>query len=168
MSSYNATVELMERLDAPLGDALLQELADFHPAVSRSMGGRAEVVLTVLADTLRQAVITALAVVAAADHDVFAIEVLPTDEFDRRLGLEPVPDLLSVTEAATALGVSRQAVLQRIEAGTLPARRVGNAWAVLARTVTEHEGYQIIGVPTEDGNRALLARNLPDAETSRG
>ena len=59
-------------------------------------------------------------------------EVLTTADFDRRLGVDvtQIPELVSVTEAAAALGVTRQAVLQRIESGSLPATRIGTAWAV--------------------------------------
>jgi excisionase family DNA binding protein len=144
MPSYNATVELTDRSSDQLADHLVDNLADYSPAVSRSVGGRLEVVLTVPADSLRQAVITALALVAAAGHDAYAVEVLPTDEFDRRLGLEPVPELLSVTEAAAALGVSRQAVQQRIDAGTLPARKVGKAYAVPQAAVTRKPPTQVV------------------------
>lgn len=129
MTSYNATLQLEDRFDAALAEQLVDELADFHPAVSRSLSGHIEVVVTMPAESVRQAVITAISVVGA-HHVVTAIDVVTTDEFDRRLGLEPVPDLLSVTEAAAALGVTRQAVLQRIEAGSLTARRVGTAWVI--------------------------------------
>ena len=43
-----------------------------------------------------------------------------------------LPELLSVSEVAQRRGVSRQAVLQRIESGKLPARRVGSIWAIPA------------------------------------
>lgn len=49
-----------------------------------------------------------------------------------------IPDLVSVVEAATILGITRQAVLQRIEAGWLPARRVGRAWVMRRVEVERH------------------------------
>ena len=104
--------------------------------LSRAASGRQEVVLRITAKTLRQAVTTALAVVGKAGHQAFAIEALPTLEFDRRPGLEPIPELLSVAEAASVLGVSRQAVQQRIDSGTLAAQRVGKAWVVARSEVT--------------------------------
>ena len=53
---------------------------------------------------------TALAVVQAAGHEPRTVQVLPTNLFDRRRGLHPVRELLSVTQVAEALGVSRSAV----------------------------------------------------------
>ena len=41
-------------------------------------------------------------------------------------------EYLSVTQAAKVLGISRRAVLYRIEAGTLPATLVGAQWAIPA------------------------------------
>ncbi len=45
-----------------------------------------------------------------------------------RLGVK----LMTVTETAAFLGVSRQLVLQVIEAGQLPAQKVGSMWIVTA------------------------------------
>lgn len=42
--------------------------------------------------------------------------------------------LLSITEYATAHGVTRQAVHQRIQRGTLPAIRLGRAWFIVTTT----------------------------------
>ena len=46
-----------------------------------------------------------------------------------------VMEQLSVTQAAEALGITRRAVLYRIEAGTLPAVLVGAQWAIPAEHV---------------------------------
>ena len=61
-----------------------------------------------------------------------------TDEFDRRVGLASIPDLVSVTEAAALAGVSRQAILQRLEAGTLAGLKIGATWAVQREHLTGH------------------------------
>lgn len=135
MTSYNAIIELDGRVDDKLATALVEQLADHHPAAGRGLTGHQDVTITVQAENLRQATITALALVQAVGHEPWAVQVLPADEFDRRLGLDPVPELLSVTEVANALGVSRSAVQQRIDAGSLPAKRVGNSWAVPAIAV---------------------------------
>jgi excisionase family DNA binding protein len=127
---FNAVAEC----DAPAAAAeqLLEALADYSPAVGRSPFARTEVTVSLPATSLRQAVATALRVLgdAVEPHQLLSLEVLTTADFDRRSGLIPVPDLVSVTEAAKALGVSRQAVLQRIESGSLPATRVGRGWAI--------------------------------------
>ena len=39
-------------------------------------------------------------ILVSRDGPVLAIEFMPQDEFDARLGLEPIPELLSVSEAA--------------------------------------------------------------------
>lgn len=130
MTSYNAIVQLVDRFSDELAEQLIDELIDYHPAASRSPYGRPEVILTVEAESLRQATSTVLAVVQAAGHAAYSLEVLPTEAFDQRLELEPMPELLSVAEAAEQLGVSRQAVQKRIDSGSLPARRVGKVYAV--------------------------------------
>ncbi|EYR62156.1 hypothetical protein N866_11160 [Actinotalea ferrariae CF5-4] len=129
MKEYNARIEYRTRDD--IDDQLLEALTDYGPATGRAERGWVEVYITVPATSLRQAFTTALALAeSATDAPVLAVEVLPTDEFDARLGLAPLPELVSVTEAAQSLRVSRQAVLQRLESGTLPGRKVGNAWVI--------------------------------------
>lgn len=136
---YNLDIELEERLDdmtEQRADDLIDALADFHGVVSRSLTGRAQVTITVLAETLRQAVATGLAVVADAGGRPCAVAAMPTEEYDRRAGLAPLPDLLTVPQAAELLGTTRQAVQQRIDAGTLPARQYGRQW-LLTRGAVE-------------------------------
>lgn len=45
-------------------------------------------------------------------------------------GFEPVPSLVSVTQAAATLGVTRQRVLQMIHEGSVNGIKVGNGWAL--------------------------------------
>lgn len=142
MRNYNVTVEL-DRKDDPKGDgaaaiALVDALEGYSPAAGPSVFGRLEVVITVPAETLRQAVTTGLAVVeAAAGVRALAVDALATDDFDRRHGVEPMPELLGVTEAAALLNVSRQRVLQLVDAGTLPGRRVGSVVVIPASAVAK-------------------------------
>lgn len=134
---YNARVELDRRLPADdseaddMIDQLMDDLAPYHVAVARTPHGRVELILTVPAESLRQASSTVLAVVAAAGGEPFALEVLPTDEFDRRSEQEMVPAMLSVTGTAELLGVTRARVQQLIDDGQLAAVKVGATWAVL-------------------------------------
>lgn len=129
MTDYNAQIEFRTRKD--IDDLLIDRLTDYHPATGRSPRGWVEVTVTLPAENLRQAMNTALAV-AEGTHvaPVLGIEVLPTAEFDARNGLAPMPELASVTEAAQLLGVSRQAVLQRLESGSLAGQKVGSTWVV--------------------------------------
>lgn len=47
-----------------------------------------------------------------------------------------IPDLVSITEAAEILGITRAAVHLRIQAGQLAARQAGTTW-VMRRVVVE-------------------------------
>jgi excisionase family DNA binding protein len=134
MTRYNARIEYATR--EPVDDHLIHALIDYHPATGRSPRGWAEVTITLPSESLRQATVTALALAEAAlAVDVLALEVLPTDEFDARLGLTPLPEIVSVTEAAEKLGVSRSAVLKRLESGSLPGQKAGSTWVVRADAV---------------------------------
>lgn len=46
-----------------------------------------------------------------------------------------MPELMSVTEVAAALGITRQAVLLRAGAGQLPGAKVGSTWVFRAAVV---------------------------------
>lgn len=106
-------------------------LSAYHPTVSRGPRGHAIVAITLPADNVVQAVQTAVAVIAQATAaPVLAIEAMLAEESGKRASLAPVPPLLSVSETAARLGISRQAVLQRIDSGSLPAVRIGSTWAV--------------------------------------
>jgi excisionase family DNA binding protein len=135
MTDYNARIEYATRDD--VDDDLLDALAPYHPATGRGVRGHVAAIITLPAENLVQATRTALAVAEdAIAAEVLAIEVLPTAEFDARNGLDPLPELLSVTEAAERLGVSRQAVLQRLESGSLAGTKVGTTWVVQAAQVS--------------------------------
>jgi excisionase family DNA binding protein len=137
---YTVRIELDTRDD--LAVDLVRALAGYAPSVGRGPRGRAEVRVTLPADDVVQATQTAVAVVAhaltSAGHvtPVLGVEVLPADEHDRRASVDPVPTLVSVADAAAVLGVSRQAVQQRIESGSLPATRVGRTYAIRRSDLT--------------------------------
>lgn len=134
MTEYNARFEYRTR--EPVDDHLIHALIDYHPATGRSPRGWAEVTISLPAETLRQATVTALALAEAAlAVEVLVIEVLPSAEHDARLGLAPLPELLSVTETAARLGVSRTAVLKRLESGSLTGQKIGSTWVVPADTL---------------------------------
>ena len=130
---FNATATLPRRFDRMSEqeyDDLLECFAAYHPALGAGARGEVEIVLTLPATSLAQAVQTASALLAPLRP--VGLEVITTQAWDARVGIAPVPELLSVTEVAQKQGVSRQAVLQRIASGMLPARRVGSAWAIPA------------------------------------
>jgi len=134
--NYNATATLTRhyaRMSESDIDAVLDALIDYHPAIGGDATGEAHVVITLPAEGLDQAISTARALFAPLRP--LGLEVVPTELWDRRVGIPRVPELLSVTDVATRLGVTRQAILQRIESGSLPAVKVGKGWAVPAAAV---------------------------------
>ena len=90
MPDYNARIELESRdFDESAVDFLMDAIAEYHGVVAcAAYGDRVELIVTVAADSIRQAVITALSTVLATGHEVYALEVLPTDEFHRRIDVE--------------------------------------------------------------------------------
>lgn len=125
-TSFNAVIDV-GRIDVD-ASALLDDLAEYHTVLAGTPRGTVEVVMTLPAESLRQAASTALALIAAAGHEPRTILVMTTDDFDIRNGLDPVPEDISVAQAAELLGVTPSAVRQRLAAGTLPGRRVGRDW----------------------------------------
>lgn len=132
---YNATLTITPSSsvedDDPV-DFLMEAFADYHPAVgdAEASPGAVQAVITLPAHTLAQAVTTATAL-AAQVGNLEGIEVIPTQVWDRREGLKiDDVELVSVTEAATILGLTSQAVRDRITAGTLPGRKIGRNWLV--------------------------------------
>ena len=128
---YNVEAELDIRDVEERAEQLVDDLAGYHPAASRSPVGNAQVIISLPAETLRQAFNTALAVIEqSTGARVLVAEVMTTAEFDRRLGLEPMPEMLSVAEAAAELEVTPQAVRQRLASGSLAGTKVGGTWYV--------------------------------------
>lgn len=152
---FNLTAELDVEATADTADRIVTELEGFHPAVGVGYGGRAHVTISLQAETLGQAIALAIPYVEQQTGTrVLAIEnAMPSDEFDRRNGLDPVPELLSVTEIAEEYGISRQAVNGLIERGRFAtARRVGTTWAVSRQEVLATRPR------TSDEHAAAIAR----------
>ena len=135
MTSYNATVELgtpADEVTPEWGDQIIDRFLNWHPAIGVSVLGRAELIITLTAETLRQAseVVSGL----TTGLDVVRTTVETTADFDRR-GQAEVPELMSISEVANALGVTRAAVQKRINTGSIPAVKVGSTWAIPATAV---------------------------------
>jgi excisionase family DNA binding protein len=143
---FTASIELETPFPSRNDDAdtLATELAtdlEVHGGiVTRSLTGRVQVVFTVQAPDLRTATHTALAVLVSTGRRPFTVEVCPRDEFARRMRTTVVPDLVSVSQAAEILGVSRQRVLELAKAGKLDAVKVGDTWVIPAAAVETREG----------------------------
>lgn len=90
----------------------------------------------------RQAIAAGILVVEAAFRaEAIACEALTESEFDIRQGWASVPDLVSVSQAAELLGVSRQRVLQRINEKNSPATQVGRDYVIPRSAVRPDSGH---------------------------
>ena len=132
---YNATLTIHANKSATENDDIddvMEAFASYHPAVGDAPAcpGALNAVITLPAHTLTQAVATATAL-AAQVGDLVGIEVIPTRMWDCREGLK-IDDVefVGVSEAAVRLGITPQAVRDRITSGRLPGRKVGRNWVV--------------------------------------
>jgi excisionase family DNA binding protein len=139
---WNAEIELdikpTPRIVEKLATEWMPALADYHAAMATSRTGHVLVIISLPAETLRQATSTALAVVQdVTGRTATSVQVMTTEAFEARGTGEPtaLPRLLSPPQAAEILGQSRQNVLLMLEQGRLPGAKVGNAWVVLASAV---------------------------------
>lgn len=131
MDTYCVSIEHdLRTLDI---DAVMEALATAHPAIGRSDTGRVEIAVTVPGESLAQAVTLAIALSEqATGSPAAAVTALTEIERDTREGWAPLPELVNVTQAAEKLGISRQAVLKRINTGALPHQRVGREYVIPA------------------------------------
>jgi len=66
----------------------------------------------------------------------------------------PTEDIVSVTEAADSLGITRSAVIKAARAGRIKGKKVGHTWALLRRSV---ESYRVAPHRVEAGRAAHRA-----------
>lgn len=125
---YTATIETDNTtpLTPDTIDTILETLTPHHAAIGTTPDNTREATLTITATTINTAAALAADTAAAAlGGTVIRIDIQPTERADIRR--TPLPDLVGPAEAATILGVSRQAVHKRVERGTLRSVRIGNA-----------------------------------------
>ena len=72
----------------------------------------------------------------------------------------PDRELVSVEEAATTLGVTKQTVTRLIRAGELPAERVGNRWVLYGDALTDYLDENNLVPEPEDHMR--VGKEVPD------
>lgn len=131
--NYSITIEVDDKtaLTADDVDRIHEQLEAFDVALGMSRRGWRSANMTTPAGSMRQAMAIAVSLVESAfGANAIAVEAMTDDEFDVRQGWAPVPDLVSVSQAAELLGVSRQRVLQRIQEHTLPATQVGRDYVI--------------------------------------
>lgn len=125
-TSYNATITIPTPDDNTI-HTLHTTLTDYHPAIT-THNTETQLILTYPATTTLQATETALALIRAHNLTAHALTIETTSHYDN--DTPTIPPLVSVTEAATILGITRQAILQRINHKTIPATRIGDTWAI--------------------------------------
>ncbi len=69
-------------------------------------------------------------------------------------GRVPVEDIVSVTEAAESLGVTRSAVIKAAQTGRIKGRKIGHTWTLLRRSV---DNYKVAQHRVEAGRAAHRA-----------
>lgn len=137
MTSFTIQAELDETLTADNSVALVTPVETRNGAVGRSALGRAELFFCVEADDIRDAIETAQQIVGDYyEAALVALRAVSSEDFEREADTAPLPALSSVSEAAEALDVSRQRVLQLVTEGKLPATKIGTTWAI--RTASLH------------------------------
>lgn len=149
---FNATMEFNTVLTPETADQVVDRLADFAAAAETSEAGNLQVTITLEADSVQTAAHLALGLAREGNLELLRIEVLSTNAFDRRIGLGDLHDVISVKEAAVELGVSPQAIRQRLEADTLAGRKAGRTWhvsreAVYAAKARQRTGTRVRRVP---------------------
>lgn len=138
---WNITAELpldASQIPNPGTDQILEELSEFGVVLTASDLGRVAVIISVPAGTLAQALSTARALLV--QHEPVSLTIETAADFDRRSELAQIghiPPLLSASEAAAALKISRTAVIKRCATGKLPgSTKVGEAgWVIPAAAV---------------------------------
>lgn len=127
MTSYTVTATLRSRHPgAEWADTIHDQLGTYGAATAVDARGRAQVIITLEAASVRQA--ADLAGALLTEHPVVELHAQLTSDYDNPV--RDIPPLLSIADAATQLGITRQAVLDRINRGTLSARKVGRAYVV--------------------------------------
>ena len=137
MTEYNldVTVDGLPTTE-DIVDDIIDRLASFGVAVGNDDYRRIVITITIDSTSIARASQAGIALVEQAlaeiGGEIVGALVLPTSEFDVNVGITSRPAMLSVSETANRLGVTRQAVLQRLQRGTLRGRRVGKTWVVAA------------------------------------
>ena len=136
MTDFNAILELAEP-DPERAEDIVDQLHEFSASASPTLTRRLALTLTVSAEGIAQATKIALGLAATLEQPLTALQVLSTADYDHQVDLDALAGVVSVSEAATELGVSRQAVLQRLDAGTLAGRKAGQGWLISRSALTE-------------------------------
>lgn len=141
---YSIRLELDAASEPDEAERIVDALAGYHPAVGLA-SARMAVTVSLPAESLALAASTAIAVVEGATrHRALAIAAATADHFDRANGLEPLPELVSVADAAALLKISRQALVRALAHGKYPtAQKVGSVWVIPREAIKVPETYDL-------------------------
>lgn len=145
---------------ADLVDKLTTDLADYQPSVGFSDRGWLSIRLTLPAVSADAAARAAALTARDAAHragivdgleEILALEVYTEPEFEAREGFTP-EERYNVADAMAYLGVSRQAILQQIESGSLAgARKEGDTYTIPVEAVRARARARVVlGWTTND------------------
>lgn len=105
-------------------DKLMSILAPHHGTIGLTPDGYRTATLTITANNTTDALAAAHNTIAPhLGGDIIHTSATRSDLTDRTLG---IADYLSATDAAAALGISRQRVLELVRKGTLPKTTIPN------------------------------------------
>lgn len=129
---YNAIGEVDIAPTPARAAKMLDALAEYHPVVGATADGRTEVIITIDTNHLAAAGHHALYVMQDALGQLRSFTIMSTEEFDRRTdSIDADDEMMSTAQAAETLGVSRQRIVQLIEASRLAGvRKVGRGYAI--------------------------------------
>jgi hypothetical protein len=160
--SYTAEIELDMKATVKsilkVVDDWMEGISQWHGAVAGTPAGRAQITLTLPAESLAQAHATALLIAErVTGRAVVASRVRPTADFDAEFeDLQVIPPLMSVAGAAKEVGVSPQRLRDYLEDGRLPHRRVdARTTVILASAVTR--------LAAKDRRAGRPPRKMPNA-----
>lgn len=121
-------------------DQLLQQFGDYQVNLCPSDLGRTNLTFLLPADSLLQATTTARAILGSFSPEPLRLVVEHIADYSRRQKLAllgQIPPLLSVSEAAQLLGITRTAVLKKVTSGGLVATKVGATWVIPAAAIPD-------------------------------
>lgn len=157
---FNIVAEIdSTELSSDTVDRYYDKFEGYHAAFGTGSRGFVSITMTTPAEDLEMSIRTSLAIIErATTYRVIAIQAMATDEFDRRHGFESLPELVSATEAADILGVTRQALNLMIQNRKFAtATKAGTSWVIARAEVDQHReqrSWQVADViPKSTGAR---------------
>ena len=163
---YTAHIELAERQLDDRFETMIGRLDGYRPLVELSESGWVGVRIELPAENLETATRGAIALVEAAGESVaIAVEVMSAQESNARRNFAPTPDLMSVSEVAAELGITRTAVQKMIDNEKFPsATKVGSAWVIARPDVLRRMALRNVEPKFDFGDWTLENLSLADVE----